>query len=69
MAEGRNMQYKIKTNKLIKAYLIDFGIESCVDGSIFEKVIRHNKMQTSTMYNNMLYSFHTERDSRPKEWH
>jgi hypothetical protein len=51
MAEGRNMSYKIiKTNKLIKVHLIDLWIESCVDESMFEKVIRHNKMQTSTMY-------------------
>jgi hypothetical protein len=35
-----------KTNKLVKAYLIDLWTESCVDWSVFEKVIRHNRMQT-----------------------
>jgi hypothetical protein len=51
--DGRRPKHVVqdKTNKLIKAYLIDLWIESCVDGSILEKVIRHNKMQTSTMYN------------------
>jgi hypothetical protein len=28
-----------KTNKLIEVYLIDLWIDSCVDGSIFEKEI------------------------------
>jgi hypothetical protein len=37
-------------NKLIKVYAIVLWIESCVDGSVFEKVIRHNKMHTNTMY-------------------
>jgi hypothetical protein len=41
------------TNKLIKVYLIDLLIESFVDGSMFENVIRHNRMQTSTVHNNM----------------
>jgi hypothetical protein len=51
--DGRNMEYKIKSNKLIKAYLTDLWNDSCVDWSTFEKVIRQNRMQISTMYDNL----------------